>query len=60
MATSITGVKSNPLTLCRKLNIISTVAGVLDVPCRIAEELVISARNVTDKCLFGQTYLRMC
>jgi hypothetical protein len=49
------------VTLSRKLNIISTVAGVLNVPCRkIAEELVIPVRNVTDKCLFVQIYLRMC
>jgi hypothetical protein len=54
MATSRTGVRSNPLTLSRNLNItiISKVAGVLNVLCnKIAEQLDIPVRNVTEKML---------
>jgi hypothetical protein len=60
MATSRMGIKSKPLSLSVKLNIINKVESVANVPSTIlTEEFSISVRKVTDKCLDEQIQLRM-
>jgi hypothetical protein len=52
MATSRMGIKSKPLSISQRPNIMNKFDGVLNVPCtKIAEELDNAIRKVTDKML---------
>jgi hypothetical protein len=61
MATSRTGIKSKPLSVYEKLNIINKVDDDPNVSCtKSAEYLGISVRKVLTDCLDGELQVRIC